>query len=485
VIELATVLLAFPVLWALAEWRLALLLCLATAILQDPLRKLVPDQPVVFVVFVAVVFGAACVGALARGNRWNLKSIIGQDRQLAIPLLILLLLIILQAFNSYLRFDNLSIPLIGLAAYFLPIPSIALAYQLVFRQGEFRINQFMKWYIVCITLVLTTVCLEFSGYDWPVLGQVGEKLLIYDATLGAYLLPSTGLFRASEIAAWHAATAACFVLIVTLLGGATVRRLLTGVIFAALLLGIGLLTGRRKIVIEFAVFVSTYFILWAMFEKRVGKLFLIAATGAAVVGYGWLAGLKEDVRRQVDLGSRDYSVYVERSQSVFADAPSRFVELGLAPVMWAYDSFGLFGAGLGSGTQGARYVGAETAGAAEGGLGKITLELGIPGLFVMGWVAISLLRHLWRIMRAASRHSPRMGRLSFGLFSFLVANLAAFSVATQAFGDFFILLILSWTLAFLLAVPVLVEREVRARQLAIFEKPPSVFRPKNIVSSRI
>ena len=96
----------------------------------------------------------------------------------------------------------------------------------------------------------------------------------------------------------------------------------------------------------------------------------------------------------------------------------------------------------------------------------------------MGWFAISLFRHLWRIMRAASRHSPRMARLSFGLFSFLVANVAAFSVATQAYGDLFILLILSWTLGFLLAVPVLLEREVRARQPAIFEEDIPVLRPK-------
>jgi hypothetical protein len=241
VFELAVSLLAIAALWALREWRLALLLCLATGILQDPLRKLVPGQPVVFVVFVGVVFGAACVGALARGNRWNLKSIIGQDRRLAIALSILLLLIIVQAFNSFLRFDNLSITLIGLAAYLLPIPSIALAYQLVFRQGEFRINQFLEWYIVCITLVLTTVYLEFSGYDWPVLGQVGDKLLIYDSTSGSVLRPSSGSFRASEIAAWHAATAACFVLLVALLRRTTVKRLLTAVVLATFLIGLGLL----------------------------------------------------------------------------------------------------------------------------------------------------------------------------------------------------------------------------------------------------
>jgi hypothetical protein len=488
-IELAFLLLAVPVIWALAEWRLALLLCLATAILQDPLRKLTPDQPVLFVAFVGVVFGAACLGAWARGNPLTLKSVIGRDRSLALALSILLLLIIVQAFNSYLRFDNLLIPLMGLATYLLPIPAIALAYQLVFRQGEFRINQFMKWYIVCIALVLTTVYLEFSGYKWPFLGQVGAKFIVFDQT-GVILHASSGIFRASEIAAWHAATAACFVLLVAFLRRTTFTRLLTCVILATLLLGLGVLTSRRKIVIEFAVFVGTYFILWALMEKKVGKLAIITVTGAALVGYAWLASeLKEAVPQQ-DLGAPSFSIYVERSQAVFRDVPSRFVELGIAPVMWAYEAFGLFGAGLGTGTQGTQHFAVEgaeggVAAAAEGGLGKITVELGIPGLFVMGWLGIVLLRHVWQIMRAASRHSLRMGRLSFGLFSFLVANLAAFSVATQAYGDFFILLILSWTFAFLLAVPVLVEREVRARQLAIFEEPPSVFRPKSVVGTRI
>ena len=95
----------------------------------------------------------------------------------------------------------------------------------------------------------------------------------------------------------------------------------------------------------------------------------------------------------------------------------------------------------------------------------------------MGWLGILVFKHLWQIMRAASRVSPRIAGLSYGLFSFLVANMAAFSVATQAFGDLFILLILSWTLGFLLAVPVMLEREVRARQPAIFEQPAPVLRP--------
>ena len=276
-------------------------------------------------------------------------------------------------------------------------------------------------------------------------------------------------------------TSACFVVLLTLLRRTTFKRLLTAVVVVALLIGVGLLTGRRKVVMEFAVFLGTYFILWVIFEKSVGKLVIIALTTAACVGYMSLAAeLSEGVRYSTQQYPSDYSLYVERTETVFQDAPSRFVELGIAPVMWAYDSFGLFGAGLGVGTQGTQYFGGGGQGAAEGGLGKITLELGVPGLFVIGWFSIALFRHLWWIMRVASRHSPRIARLSFGLFSFLVANLAAFSVATQAYGDLFILLILSWTLGFLLAVPVLVEREVRARQPAIFEELAPVFRPKTV-----
>jgi len=483
VIGLTIALLTFVVLWAITDWRLALLLCLATAILQDVLRKLTPDQPVLFVACVAVVFGAACVGAWARGNPLNLNRVFRRDRQLGISFLVLLLLIIVQAFNSYLRFDNLLIPLIGLATYLLPFLSIAFAYQLVFRQGEFCINQFMKWYIVCITIALTTIYLEFLGYRSPVLGQVGPSFLVFDQATGVILQSSAGIFRASEIAGWHAMTAACFILLITFLRRITLARVLPVVLVVALVVGVGLLTGRRKVVIEFAVFASTYFILWALLEKRMGKLAIIAATGAALVGYAWLASeLREDNSLKYTPESLDFSLYVERSQGAFREAPTRFVELGIAPVMWAYESYGVFGAGLGTGTQGTQHFGADAgvAGAAEGGLGKITLELGIPGLVLMGWLAILLVRHLWQIMRAASRHSLKMARLSFGLFSFLVANLAAFSVATQAYGDFFVLLILSWTLAFLLAIPVLIEREVRARQLATFEELTPVFQPKTV-----
>jgi hypothetical protein len=479
-IELAISLVAVPAFWAFAEWRLGLLLCLATAILQDPLRKLTPDQPVLFVVFVGVVFGGMCLGVLASGIPLNPKIIFRQYPRLRGPFLLLLLLIVLEAFNSFVRFGNPMITLTGLLTYLLPLPSVVCAYQLICRGGEFRVNQFMKWYIACITLALATVYLEFSGYHWAVLRSVGPQLLIFDRGTGLIITPRSGIFRSPEVAAWHAMTAACFVLLMQFSQRITFGRFLTALIVAALLIALGMLTGRRKIVVEFAVFVSTYFILWVIFEKGAGKLLIIASTGAALIGYVWLAGeMREDVPKQYEQAST-YSRYVEHSENVFQQIPSRFVELGMAPIMWAYYGYGLFGAGLGFGTQGTQYFGGIAPGAAEGGLGKITLELGIPGLIVMGWIAILVVRYFWQIMRIASQHSRRVARLSFGLFSFLVANVAAFSVATQVYGDLFILLILSWTVGFLLAVPVLVERQVSARQLPALAELAPVFQAETV-----
>ena len=92
------------------------------------------------------------------------------------------------------------------------------------------------------------------------------------ASIGALIVPHSGIFRASEIAAWHAMTCACFVLLLATLRKINFQTLLTAAIVVALLMGIAALTGRRKAVIEVAVFASTYFILWVIFQKGVAKL---------------------------------------------------------------------------------------------------------------------------------------------------------------------------------------------------------------------
>ena len=462
-IELSIALLAIPTLWAFAEWRYAMTLCVVTALLQDPLRKLTPDQPVLFVGFVAAVFGAACLGAMSRGVSLGLGNIRRIDPGMTRPILLMLILIMVEALNSLQNFGNLMLPAIGLVTYLLPLPAILFGYQLACHAGAASILRFMSTYLFCFTLALTTVYLEYAGFDWGILGQVGGGLPLYDQTLGM-LVSYSGIFRSSEIAAWHAMTCACFALMLLTFRKSNVQTLVTAAVIIALLMGVGVLTGRRKALMEVAVFATTYLVLWFILQKSAMKFGIVLAIAGAI-GFFWLVGQQENDLPNYVQGAFVYQSYVERSKTVFQDAPSRFVELGLAPVMYAYERFGLFGAGLGAGTQGTQYFGGggTLAGAAEGGLGKVTLELGVPGLLVIGWLAASVFHRIWQIMRTASLVSPKLARLSFGLFSFLLANGAAFSVSTQAYGDLFILLIMSWTLGFLLAVPVLIEQENQRR----------------------
>jgi len=240
-------LLAIPAFWAFAEWRLSLILCLATALLQDPLRKLTPGQPVIFVVFTGVVFGAACLGAWTQGVPFTPSRIFGRERRIAVSMRLLLLLIIFEAFNSYVRFGNPMITGIGLLTYLLPLPSIMLAYELFRRGGEARLYQFMTIYVLWTTFALITVYLEYAGYHWPVFGQVGGNLLIYDKYLHGVLIPHSGIFRASEIAAWHAMTCACFTFLLMTTRKLNFLTLLTAAGAIALFVAIGMLTGRRKL----------------------------------------------------------------------------------------------------------------------------------------------------------------------------------------------------------------------------------------------
>ncbi len=114
-------------------------------------------------------------------------------------------------------------------------------------------------------------------------------------------------------------------------------------------------------------------------------------------------------------------------------------------------------------------------GAAEGGLGKPTMDLGVPGLMIAIWFAYALGRYMWRVLGQLAVTSQAHARVGYGMVAFMASNVAAFSVAAQAYGDVFILLCLGWALSFLLALPVLAHRAVLAAQRPVVAAPVSGF----------
>lgn len=462
--ELAFLLLLFGALIAFFDWRKGLPICILTALLQDPMRKLAPDQPVYFVLFAGIVFAAAWAGAYFSRIRLGPAVIPDWGRYLRRPFALFVAVIVLQGVHSLVRWGSPPMTGIGLLSYMLPVPAVMLAYQFAARGGGLAdARRLMLFYLMLAALWLASIYLEYLGFESPMLGEVGAGVVVYD--VGMILKGYAGLFRATEIAGWHTGTAACFLVI--LIWGRKLSPLKMALIMlaVALLIGVGLLTGRRKLLVQLVIFASVYVFLVAWFRSNAARL-AVAALAAGFIAYVSIIGLMDADPGEKAFDSHGvrvtaderYLAYMLRGQSVIDDVGERFDQLGIQPVFWAVGAFGWFGAGLGTGSQGTQYVaGTENInrGAAEGGLGKITMELGVPGLLVALWLVVAFVRHVWRQLGGVARISPLHANFAFGLVAFLAANAAAFAVATQAFGDLFILLTLGWAMGFLLAVPVM------------------------------
>ena len=152
--------------------------------------------------------------------------------------------------------------------------------------------------------------------------------------------------------------------------------------------------------------------------------------------------------------------YVRRGITVVAESTSRLEGMTIGQFGAVFSRNGFFGSGAGTGAQGAQYFGggAEVVGfAAEGGLGKILAELGVPGLAALAWLGFAMGRVFLRIARGARRLPLRLAAPAYGLLALLPANLAVFVTAHQVYGDPFVLIVLGWLSGAALAVPKMVR----------------------------
>jgi len=461
---------------ALFDWRKGLFAMLVVAFLQDPARKLEAGQPVYFTLLSGVVLAAAYLRAQFP-RALSPTQVVGWNYYLRRPSIALLVILVVQAGVSIVRYGNPWIAAIGALSYLAPLPAMLIAYHYALRSGRSGIQRWMGMYLVCALAVVPTVLIEYAGADWPTLGQVGEGFEMYEeyATLVSYC----GFFRGSESAAWHTATAVCYLLLLSSLNRLSQKQIVLAITIIVALLSIGILTGRRKILVEIVIFMSVYVALLLVFRKGGLKLAIGVFVGG-LVSYAalmwWITEQPVDVAAP---GAPAYQYYAQRGASVSSSVTERFTGMGLAPVEWAINNFGGWGGGLGVASQGAQHFGggAEVyGGAGEGGLGKITAELGVPGLVVVLWFAVSALRYAWKVLAYVSARSTATARLAYGLMAFLGANLAVFFVATQIFGDVFVLTMLGMLAGFFMATPVLADRESAASGAAgaaVRRRPPA------------
>jgi hypothetical protein len=281
----------------------------------------------------------------------------------------------------------------------------------------------------------------------------------------------SGFLRSPEIAAWHAATSVCLLILLAL----SIRRKMifkaAAGVLVMFLLGALLLTGRRKFLVEIFLFVSVYALLLIWFLRTAIKSGVIFKSAVLVAG-GLVAGSAGYLFVTPDVATTEMRPYYERSLGVQNEATGRATGNTIDSFQWVIARNGIFGSGAGTGSQGAQHFGGGVnivGDAAEGGLAKVLAELGVPGLVLLLWLAISFARYMWSIILYITHTKdvdPTQSKMIFGLAAFLITNGAVYIIAHQVFGDPFVLIVLGFLLGFVIAMPKMQLRTTDDRRLA-------------------
>ncbi len=457
------------------DWRTGLLVTLLIGFLQDPLRKITPGQPGYMVGLVLIGFALCGVVLMERMGRFNLRAMFWSVPRFNEWVTIYFALIALQSLNSFARFSDIRLTAIGAAFYLAPAFGMWVGFQVGCNLP--LLQRLLKFYLVGSVIMGITVFLSFQGYDHPLFKEVGQGLLI-TFRYGFSSQGASGFWRTSEIASWQLSAAAC---IAASMGIASQKPTTQ---FGLLLLGVGfafltILTGRRKAQVLIMAFVAIYLLLFSRRANPASKERVITSVlGVAGIAYPLYAFFLSE-----NLGE-NFGEYTNRSLTIQQDLVERFDSQGIGATLRAIqvsDGIGM-GVGAGASTGGlinnaARNAIQSVGYVSEGGGGRLILELGIPGIIILGIVLLLLGLVLLRNFRMLRYMPQSTAALLMGLMSFALANVPAFFSAAQLYGDPFVLILMSLCLGSFLAIPTLLAQQQqqlsqwRHQQMAALQQP--------------
>lgn len=435
-------LVAVSVIVGVLDWRRGVLLCVPIGFLADPIRKIAPGQSVIWVITVAVCFVACLAGAVLRGEPNRFRSILSYYAELRVPLTLFAAIVVAQSLATLVRLGSPILAGLGFLSYLSPLLALLLACRFCSERAAF--SRWRGLYVWGGIVVALAIGLQFSGVESALFKSIGVDIVY--GTSGVVRM-MCGVMRSSEIAGFHLATALCLVLVAVVVGETRTRRSLAALVVALLFLAL-LLTGRRKMLGEVGLFVVFFGALLVRHRGGLSKGF----QAAILMGVIGLVGV------QLTSRSREVVVipYLERGVTILAESADRLEHMTIRQFGTIIERNGFLGSGAGTGAQGAQYFGggADLVGsAAEGGLGKILAELGVPGILALAWLAAAFARVLRRLAHGARLLPFGEAARVYGLVAIVPANLAVFVTAHQVYGDPFVLIVLGWLTGAALASP--------------------------------
>jgi len=442
----------------LVDWRRGWLLAILCGVLQDPARKLTPGTPVVMSISIVLIYIAVIFAAQATLQKHS-AEFSKRFPTLFSSLMFFFIFLFLAAVNGLFTFglDQWKAPAMSFFLYLSPLPAVIIGY--TFLQKEEQLFGLFRFYAVVTSIALIGTPLEYLKVPWRALGTVALTEN-YRLLTGFNIRMLSGFYRGPDIMGWHSALLTMIGIIMTVrlrsFRSAWIWMLVSGWGFLNCLI-----SGRRKAVYMIAVFVAAF--LWRYFRRL---------STAQVLSFGVVAVIMLFVVTRVSK-DEESSVYTRGAYTTQEEVWSR-LEGG---VVGTVEQAGIMGAGLGTATQGVYHVLREssttTLGWQEGGLGKLAIELGVPGLFAVGLLGLAMIRTMLKI--SAHPSVPGSSQLCrAALFGIVAANIVEFMVSAQAYSDPVLTLLTAFFVGCTFATAALDERLAEENGTA---KPAAAGRP--------
>jgi hypothetical protein len=426
---------------ALSNWRHGWIAAVVCGILQDPVRKLTPGTPAALSMSIVAVYAVilfAALGALQR-NRTDFTR---RFPHLYSTIVLFLAILAFAAMNGLATFGLTAwkVPALSLLIYLLPFPAVLLGYSWLTREEQ--LVRFFRFYAVVTSVAMIGTVLEYLQVRSPVLGVVAMPWGYIRHLPGIQIRVLSGIYRAPDIMGWHAAMLTA-IGITLAVHARVLTRAWPWIAVAAWGFLNCIISGRRKAVYMVLVFGLAF--LWRYMRRlTTTQVALIVILGAAL-------GL---VVREIQ-SSAEAEVYARGTRTTMGEVLQR-LEGGFLGTL---EQGSILGAGLGSATQGIRHVsGLESDfGWQEGGLGKLTAELGLPGLLIAAMLAWAILKMMLRISSVGD--IPGTSQIiRVALFAMVVANITNFLASAQAYSDPVLTLMTAFITGCLFATATLDER---------------------------
>lgn len=446
--------------YALVDWRRAWLLVMVCGVIQDPVRKLTAGSPV-YISFAVVALYASILFGARNEMRQYATDFARRFSSITSGIVIFVCLLVIAGVNGVVTygFDKWQAPMISFVTYIVPLIAALLGY--VWFQREEMMMRFFRIYAGLTSVALIGTVLEYARVKSRLLGLVSFEGDYIRHLPGIQIRMLSGIYRSPDVMAWHASMLTVIGVAMALRAG--VRRQL--LIWSAVA-GWGFINcmigGRRKAIYFVIVFCVAF--LWR-YLRRVQTAQIFVIIGLLVIVATVINSLSS---------GEATSVYTRGAVATRDELGQRF-EGG---VMQTFRENGYMGAGLGTATQGVHHLlGKNAIGWQEGGLGKVAIEVGLPGLIAL-FVMVIMVGRMLLVLTQIDDVPGSSQFIRVMLFAMVMANVAGFIASAQAYTDAVLALTAGFLLGALFASAALDERLAEAERAASAkQESPSSLRP--------